>query len=128
MARNYGPVLSLAEDLQDFRGYLDSEDMKRQAEVRGNFTGAVRVFVYALYKESPDHGGLGFSVSGDLNRIAATGDYSQGAIDEARAALIGEIEARSRNHPAIRFIIRWGPPAIGLAAAAAYIYYRTRGR
>lgn len=126
MARDYGPVLERAEDLQAFSGYLDGEDMKRMGQVRGAFQAAVRNFVYNLYREGPDHGALAFSVSGELDRIARAGEASPGAIAEAREALHREIEARSRNNGLMRFLVRWGPPVLGLLAIAAFAYLKLK--
>ncbi|HYD13660.1 MAG TPA: hypothetical protein VEC11_12505 [Allosphingosinicella sp.] len=124
MARDYGPVLERAEDLQAFSGYLDAEDLKRQGKVRVAFQTAVRNLVYALYRESPDHGALGFSVSGDLDRIARAGEFSPGAVAEAREALLREIQARSRNSGMMRFLVRWGPPVLGLLGIAVYAFFK----
>lgn len=126
MARDYGPVLEKAEDLQEFNGYLGTEEMKRRGQARGAFQAAVRNLVYDLYREGPDHGALGFSVSGDLDRIAKAGEASPGAIGEAREALLREIQARSRNNGLMRFLVRWGPPVLGLAGLAVFAYVKLR--
>jgi hypothetical protein len=113
-----------AEELMNFTGYLGTEELKQQGVAQGKFNGAVRVFVYGLFRESPDHGALAFSVSADLHRIAAMGNHSEAALADTRAALLAEIEKRSRNSAAMRFLVRWGPPALGLVVAAAYIYFK----
>jgi hypothetical protein len=128
MARDYEMVLDAAEELMNFGGYLDTEGRKQQSEANQVFRRAVEIFVYDLFRESPDHGALAYSVSGDLDRIAAAGNHSEAAIADARAALLAAIEKRGRNSPAMRFLIRWGPPALGVLGVAAYIYIRTRGR
>lgn len=125
MARDYERVLDAAEGLMNFAGYLDSEGRGQQGAARRAFAVEVRNFVYALFRESPDHGALAFSVSADLHRIAAMGNHSQAAIADTRTALLAEIEKRSRNNAAIRFLIRWGPPVLGLVAMAAWIYFKT---
>ena len=65
MSRDYRPLLDLAQELQFFTGYLDSEDKKRQMGVQGNFDSARRKFVYELFQESDDHSGLAESVGRD---------------------------------------------------------------
>ena len=126
MARDYERVLDAAEKLMSFTGYLDSEGLKRQGEAQGKFNGEVRVFVYDLFRETPDHGALAFAVSADLDRIAATGNHSLAAIADTRAALLTEIRKRSRNSPVMHFLIRWGPPVLGLVAVAAFAYFKLR--
>ena len=123
--RNYGKLLDTAEQM-NLTGYLDAEDLKRQRTARARFKVEVRNFVYALFREGPDHGPLAVSVTADLQRIAATGAHSEAAIADTRAALLAEIDKRSRNSPAMRFFIRWVLPALGLAAAAAFGYFKLR--
>ena len=125
MARDYERVLEAAEQM-NFTGYLDSEGRDQQKKARGRFAVEVRNLVYALFRERPDHGALVFSVSADLNRIAATGMHSEAAIADTRAALLAEIGRRSRNSPAMRFFIRWGLPALGLMATAAWVFFKMR--
>ena len=124
MARDYERVLAAAEELMNFGGYLDSEDRKQQSEAQGRFDGEVRIFVYELYRETPDHGALAFSVAGDLDRISATGTHSEAAVADTRAALLAEIQKRSRDNSAMRFLIRWGPPVVGVLAAAAFLFFK----
>ncbi len=126
MARDYERVLQAAESLVSFSGYLDSEDLKRRGEARRKFNEAVRVFVYDLFRETPDRGALGFAVSGDLDRIAAAGRHGEAAIGDARAALLAEIGKRSRNSPIMHCLIRWAPPVLGLVALAAWAYFKLR--
>jgi hypothetical protein len=116
MARDYGKLLKAAEQMNP-RGYLDADDVKQREKAKGRFKIEVRNLVYALYRESPDHGSLSWSVTANLSRLAATGAYSEAAIADARAALLAEIEKRSHNSSATRFAIRWVLPAFGLAAA-----------
>ena len=124
MARDYERVLDAAEALTNFTGYLDADDRKQQSVAQGKFRNEVRVFVYNLFRESPDHGALAFSVSGDLNRIAARDRYSGGAVADTRAALLAEIAKRSRDSSLMRFLIRWGPPVLGLVGLAAFAYFK----
>jgi hypothetical protein len=126
MARDYERVLDAAEALVSFTGYLDSEDLKQRGVAQGKLNGEVRVFVYNLFRESPDHGPLVFSVSADLDRIAATGHHSEAAIADTRAALLAEIKKRARNSPVVRFLIRWVPPVLGLVALAVYLYVKAQ--
>jgi hypothetical protein len=126
MARNYEGLLDRAEDLQAFSGYLDSEDRKRLAETRVTFRAEVRVLVYNLYRENPDHGALRVSVLADLERIARANTHSAGAVAEAREALLSGLRARARSHPAIHILIRWGTPFLGLAIFAAYAWFKWR--
>ena len=128
MARNYDRLLELAEDLQAFTGYLDSEDKKQLALKRGDFLAEVRVVVYDLYREGPDHGALPISVAADFDRIALANTHSAGAVAEAREAVLRGIRARSGTNPALHFVIRWGPPTLMVIAAGAYIYFRVKGR
>jgi hypothetical protein len=128
VARNYDRLLEVAEDLQAYSGYLDTEDKKQLALKRGALREAVRVVVYDLYREGPDHGALPVSVAADFDRIARANTHSAGAVAEAREAVLRGIRARSGTHPALHFVIRWGPPALMVAAACAYIYFRVEGR
>jgi len=125
MARDYEKVLEAAE-LMNFRGYLDSEGLQKQKAAKSRFGVTVRNFVYALFREGPDHGALAFSVSADLHRIAATGKHSAAAVADTRAALLAEIGKRSRNGSLMRFLIRWGPPALGLAGIAVFAWFKLR--
>jgi hypothetical protein len=122
--RDYGRLLEAAETLT-FGGYLDTEGRREQAKARDLFRSEVRNLVYDLFRESPDHGPLAYSVSADLDRIAAAGGHSEAAVAEARAVLLAEIGKRSRNSPATRFLIRWVPPALGLLGVAAWVYFKT---
>lgn len=125
MARDYDRLLELAEELQAFTGYLDTEDKKQLALRRGDLRDEVRVVVYNLYQEGPDHGALRMSVSADFDRIARANTHSAGAVAEAREAVLRGIRARSRTHPALHFLIRWGPPTLMVVAVGAYFYFRT---
>jgi hypothetical protein len=124
MARDYGKVLDAAERLMNFTGYLDAEDRKQQGVAQGKFNGEVRVFVYNMFRESPDHGALAYSVSADLDRIGVSGRHSADAVADARAALLAEIAKRSRNSSLMRFLIRWGAPVLGFAGIAAFAYFK----
>ena len=128
VARNYDRLLEIAEDLQAFSGYLDTEDKKQLALKRGDLRDAVRVVVYDLYHESPDHGALSVSVAADFDRIARANTHSVGAVADAREAVLRGIRSRSGTHPALHFVIRWGPPALMVAGACAYFYFRASGR
>lgn len=125
MARDYEKLLDAAE-LMNPRGYVDAEDEKQAGKARKRFRIEVRNFVYALFRESPDHGPLVVSVTADLSRIAAAGYRSEAAIADTKAALLTEIEKRSRNSPAMRFVIWWVLPALGLAATAAVVAFKMR--
>jgi hypothetical protein len=124
MPRRYYRLLELAEDLQGFGGYLDTEDRKRLAEKRGEFRAELRVVVYSLYRENPDHRALRTSVSADLDRIAEANTHSAGAIAEVREALLSGIRARAHSHPAVHILIRWGPPALAVVVIGLYIYLK----
>lgn len=127
MERDYGELLRLAEELQYFTGYLDSEDIKRRTQAQGLFDAERRKVVYELFQEGKDHQELSASVAWDMDRIASTStDHSPGAIAEAREALMTHIDRQGRNSPLMRFIVRWGPPALGVAAAIAYVVLRMR--
>ena len=128
MARDYEKLLEIAEDLQAFSGYLDTEDKKQLALKRGDLRDAVRVFVYDLHREGPDHGALPVSVAADFDRIARANTHSAGAVADAREAVLRGIRSRSGTNPALHFVIRWGPPALGLIALGVYLYLKTRGR
>lgn len=125
MSRDYRPMLEVAQELQFFTGYLDTEDKKRQMAVQARFDSERRKFVYELFNERDDHNRLVESVSGDLDRIAATTtEYNHGAIEEVRAELLQHIDRQSSNSPIMRFIVRWGPPTVGVAFVIAYIVAR----
>lgn len=126
VARNYDRLLEIAEDLQAFSGYLDSEDKKQLALKRGDLRDEVRVVVYNLHRESPDHGALPVSVAADFDRIARANTHSPGAVADAREAVLRGIRSRSGTHPVVHFVIRWGPPALMLAGACVYFYVRAR--
>lgn len=126
VARTYDGLLEIAENLQAFSGYLDTEDRKQLALRRGDLRDQARVFVYDLFKESPDRGALPISVAADFDRIAAAGTNSAGAVADARAAVLREIRARSGTHPTLHFVIRWGPPVLMVVAACAYFYLKAR--
>jgi hypothetical protein len=128
MARDYEKVLEAAEDLLMFTGYLGSEDLKLQANAQNKFAGEVGIFVYDLLKETPDSGALAFSVSADLDRIAAEGSHSEAAIAGTRAALLAEIARSSRHSPATRFFFRWGSIALAVAGFALAVYLRSQRR
>jgi hypothetical protein len=131
MARDYGRLLMLAEELQFFTGYLGSEELNQRNQMQAQFDAERRKLAYALLKEGPDHHGVAASVAAsvaaDMDRLAATSaDYTPAAIAEAREGLLAEIDHLARSSPAMRFLLRWGPVALGLVVAGVYIYLRTR--
>jgi hypothetical protein len=128
MMHDYRGVLDLAEDLQGFSGYLDTEDRKQITKKRDVFRAAVRVAVYNLYRTGADYAALRTSVAVDFDRIAEANTHSPGAVAEAREAMLSGIRARARSHPAIHILIRWGPPVVGVAAICLYAYLKMKWR
>jgi hypothetical protein len=125
MSRNYGPMLEAAQELQFFTGYLDTQGRKEQSKAQGALDAERRKFVYERLKESDDHEALIASVSADLDRIAATTtEYTPGAVEEVRTQLVEHIGKQGANGPVMRFIVRWGPPALTAAAGIGYIGLR----
>jgi hypothetical protein len=118
-------MLDAAQELQFFTGYLDTQGLKEQAKVQSAFNAERRKFVYETLKESNDHDALIATVSADLDRIAeTTTEYSPGAIEEVRAQVVEHIGRQASNGPFMRFIVRWGPPALTAAAVIGYFALR----
>lgn len=127
MARDYGRLLLLAEELQAFTGYLGSEELKQRHQFQNQFDDERVKIVYALFKEGGSADEMRQAVIADLDRIElATAEYSPGAVAEAQEGLLAEIDAQARSSPAMRFLLRWGPVALGLVGAGVLIYFRTR--
>jgi hypothetical protein len=128
MRRDYRPLLEAAQDLQFFTGYLDTKGLQEQGRVQGVFNAERRKFVYERLKESDDHQALIASVSADLDGIAQTStDYIPAAIEEVRSQLIEHIGRQGSKGPLMRFVVRWGPPALMTAATVTYFvvqFYR----
>jgi hypothetical protein len=125
MSRNYGPLLEAGQELQFFTGYLDTQGLKNRGRVQDAFNAERRKFVYEALKENDDPEALIASVSADLDRIAeTTTEYGPGAIEEVRVELIEHIRRQGSNGPFMRFVVRWGPPALMTAGAVAYLAIR----
>jgi hypothetical protein len=124
-SRDYRPLLEAAQELQFFTGYLDTQGLKEQGKAQGIFNAERRKFVYERLKDSGDPEAAIASVSADLDRIAETNtDYTPGAIEEVRSQLIEHIRRQASNGPFMRFIVRWGPPALITAATVGYFVLR----
>lgn len=125
MARDYATVLGFAEGLQRYTGYLDSVGREDRARKQSELLRAARATVYVFYQDSNDYRALRAAVSADLDRIAAEGCHSAGAIEEARHALFAELAAQSGN-PAMRHLKRWGPLLLGFVALVVFMYFKDR--
>ena len=56
----------------------------------------------------------------DLGRIElAAAEYSPGAVADAQAGLLAEIDAQARNSPATRFLMRWAPVVFATVAGGS---------
>jgi hypothetical protein len=125
MPRDYGELLERAQDLEEYTGYLDTIGRNEQMQARSRFDDARRRFVYALFKEDIPKPEVLPSVLADLDRLEAANTYLGAALSTVREALVRHIHKQARNNPVQRFLIRWGPPALTLAAAAAYLYFQS---
>lgn len=128
MPRDYGELLERAQDLEEYTGYLDTIARNEQIQARGRFDDARRRFVYDLFKEEIGREEILPSVLADLDGLEAANPYLGGALSTIREELTRHIGKQARNNPVQRFLIRWGPPALTVAAAAAYIYFRSMRR
>jgi hypothetical protein len=127
MARDYGRLLLLAEELQAFTGYLGTEELKKRQQVQSRFDDACGKIVYELFREGGSARDLRRTVIADLGRLElARAEYSPGAVAEAREALLADIDAQARNSPATRFLMRWAPVVFATVAGAIYLYLRLR--
>lgn len=127
MARDYRPLLLLAEKLQAFTGYLGIEELKKRQQCQSRLDDERTKVVYELFREGRSAEKLRRAVVADLERIElATAEYSPGAIAEAREALLAEIDAQARTSPATRFLMRWAPVVFATVAGGIYLYLRMR--
>ncbi len=127
MARNYGRLLLLAEELQVFTGYLGTEELKQRQQFQSRFDDERAKIVYELFREGGSAEELRRAVVADLDRIElATAEYSPGAVAEAQEGLLAEIDAQARSSPATRFLMRWAPVAFATVAGGIYLYLRAR--
>jgi hypothetical protein len=129
MARDYGRLLLLAEELQAFTGYLGTEELKKRQQFQSRFDEERMKIVYELFQEGGSADELRQAVVADLDRIElASAEYSPGAVAEAQEALFAEIEAQARNSPATRFLMRWAPVVFATVAGGIYLYLSLRSR
>ena len=127
MARDYGRLLLLAEELQAFTGYLGSEELKQRHQVQSQIDDERVKIVYKLFKDGGSADELRQAVVADLDRIElASAEYSPGAVADAQEALLAEIDAQARASPATRFLLRWAPVVFATVAGGIYIYLRAR--
>jgi len=127
MARDYGRLLLLAEELQRFTGYLGNEELRQRQQFQGQFDDERVKIVYALFREGGSAEEIRRAVIADLDRIElATAEYSPGAVAEAQEALLAEIDAQARSSPATRFLMRWAPVVFATVAGGIYLYLRMR--
>jgi hypothetical protein len=125
MKTDYRPILEAAHELLHYSGYLDTQGKKEQSAAQSQFNGERRKLVYELLKQTDDHEALIATVSADMDRMAANSmDHSHAAIEEVRSELIKHIRRQASNGPFMRFITRWGPPAVAASAIAAYVAFR----
>lgn len=127
MARDYGRLLLLAEELQRFTGYLGSEELRQRHQFQTQLDDERVKIVYELFKEGGSADELRQAVIADLDRIElANGEYSPGAVADAQEALLAEIDRQARSNPATRFLLRWAPVVFATVAGGIYIYLRMR--
>jgi hypothetical protein len=115
--------LEAAQELSYYSGYLDIQGKEEQAAAQSRLNHERRKLVHALLKENDDHEALIESVSADLQNIAAN-SMDPSAIEEVREELVKHIRRQASNGPFMRFVTRWGPPALAAAAIAAYVAFR----
>jgi len=123
---DYEPMLKLADELQTYRGYLDSTDQGKIVTLRQSFDQKRREFIYRRIRRAPDHSGLWFMVSTELNRIKASGEHYPDAVDFVRAELETHIAKQVRSHPIRRLVTRWALPGVAAALAIAHLYTAIR--
>ena len=124
MRRDYGPLLEIGEELARYQGYLSPNEEKECGKLEGTFAAERRKLVYELVKSGDAAPALVTMVNADLDRLEATGNHSEWAIDHVRGELSRHIEEQSGSSRLMQFATRWGPPALGAIAMAAYIYFR----
>jgi hypothetical protein len=127
MARDYGRLLLLAEELQAFTGYLGSEELMQRKQSQKRLDDERAKVVYELFREGGSAEEIRRAMIADLGRIElASAEYSAGAVAEAQEALSAEIDAQARSGPATRFLMRWAPVVFATVAGGIYLYLRLR--
>lgn len=125
MAANYRPMLELADEMALFQRYLSPEEEKACAKIEGAFNDERRKFVYDLIKDDVPPGEHIALVERDLDRIGATGNHYEFAIQHVRDELHRHIEKQLGSSPLMRVVTRWGPPAAILIFTSLAIYIRS---
>ena len=123
MARLYRDLLIMGGELQDYSGYMSQQDVRDKQQLQARFDAERRAFVYDLIREREQAAAAHIaSVSADLDRIEATREYREDAIDYVREELAKHIERQAGNGRFMRFAVRWGPPTLGVVLAILYLY------
>ena len=122
MARNYRPMLEIAEELARFQRYLGPTEEQEEAKLKAAFAAERRKFVYDVVREPGEKSEVVPSIDSQLDRALASGNYAEWSIDHVRGELHQHIGKQINSSPFVRFGTRWGPPVFGIIAIAAYFY------
>ncbi len=124
MARDYAPLMNAAMELDQFKGFLTTEELKAQAEIRVSFNSARNLFVYNALKAGEEPERLKQGITEELASVAQMHPEWAETYAFIREELHGRIDSESRKSPLLRKIVRWTPTAIGVAAVIVYFSVR----
>jgi hypothetical protein len=124
---NYRPLLELADDLAGHQRYCGPEEERAAQKIEQAFAAERRKFVYELIGGGGSSEALLASIDRDLDRVAATGNHYEFAIDHVRADLHRHVAKQLGSSRPMQLLTRWGPP-VGAAIAFAVVAYLRANR
>lgn len=115
---DYWQVIQLANRLEQFVGYLDTQGQKAKAEAKGHYLRAKDHLAYDLEKQFGGPDAAIAQINSDLAALAGAEPEWTEIIEIVRGDLIERIESQRRKNPLLKKIVRFGAP-IGFATVVA---------
>lgn len=124
MGYDYSAVMSAAIYLEQFSGYLDTDDLKRQREAQDRFNTARHHFVFSALASGEDPEQITSTIVNDLDEMVQADPYSAATYAFVRDELVARVESEAKKSPLQRKIVRWAPTAALVALVIAYFAVR----
>lgn len=123
MAHDYRELLRVATRRERYHGFLDTAGERAQRRYDQAYDRACNRFAYKALKLEPNADALIAQVRAELDSDVVAGE-SQWAVDLLIQTLPIAIRHHARRHPALRFMLHRGLPALAIILIAGYLWLR----
>jgi hypothetical protein len=124
MIRDYSALMNLAVELENFFGFLTTEELDAQGKIQRAFNSARNIFAYDALKTGEPAEDVKSSIAEEMAEMERGEPEWAPIYAFVRREVFERIDTESAKKPLVRKIVRWTPAAIGVAVAIAYFSVR----